>query len=116
MQIHMKQSLIQDAPYVDLNPEIVVIAGSSASGLLTEDFPMVYSVTSEKAQSKIADESFITIGIEEPFSTLLVSVCIRIVNLGVQRFAYIFTLLAKSLIIFILGVVFLLVYTVYVCI
>ena len=53
-----------------------MVAGYSVSGLLTEEFPMVYSVISEKAQSKIVDDSFLTIGIEEPFSTLLVSVSV----------------------------------------
>ena len=54
-----------------------MVAGSSVSGSLTEDFPMVYSVTSEKAHKKIVDEAFITIGIEEPFSTIQVSACIE---------------------------------------
>ena len=35
---------------------------------------MVYSVTSERAYREVIDESLITIGMEEPFNRLLVSI------------------------------------------
>ena len=52
------------------SPEIVVIAGSSGSGLLAEEFSMTYSVTSEEKYIALINKSLITVGIEEPFNSL----------------------------------------------
>ncbi len=64
---------VQNSPTMKFDPEIVVIAGSLVDGLLTDQFPLTYSIEDKEALLKLVNESVTTIGIEEPFETLSVS-------------------------------------------
>ncbi|XP_064396716.1 uncharacterized protein LOC135343670 isoform X3 [Halichondria panicea] len=63
----------EDTPSIKFNPEIVVVAGSFANGLLTDEFPITYSLKYEEALLKLVNQSSLTIGMGEPFETLAIS-------------------------------------------
>ncbi len=50
-----------------------MVAGSFANGLLTDEFPITYSLKYEEALLKLVNQSSLTIGMGEPFETLAVS-------------------------------------------
>ena len=54
-------------------PQIVVIAGAFEQGLLTDKFPMYYTVSSKRELHDIIDGPPTIVGVEEPFDTLPVS-------------------------------------------
>ncbi len=50
-----------------------MVAGSFANGLLTDEFPISYSLKYEEALLKLVNQSSLTIAMGEPFETLEVS-------------------------------------------
>lgn len=55
------------------NPEIVVIAGAFEQGLLIDEVPIYYTVSSEAELHDLIDGPPAIVGVEEPFETLPVS-------------------------------------------